>query len=228
MNWRNYVPRSVKRQFRTIRNAGRRWLAPTSKSRAELHQYWQRTNNGENAPEESLQPGHPRRRDYLIEIVRECQPSSILEIGCNAGRNLNDLLQAGYRDLTGVEISTMAVQLLKANYPELARHATVKRSSIEDLAKNIPNQQYDFVFTMEVLEYIHADSEWVFEQMARFAKHRILTIENEGRQSWLQYPRDYRKVFEPFGWTQIREDVSEATIGFGGAYVARLFKRVGT
>jgi len=40
----------------------------------------------------------------------------ILEIGCNAGRNLNHLYNAGVHNLKGIEISQSAVNRLRENY----------------------------------------------------------------------------------------------------------------
>ena len=57
--------------------------------------------------------GEPRAEivDFLNDFRRpEIEPGrSVLEVGCNAGTNLNRLRELGFHDLTGIEINANAL-----------------------------------------------------------------------------------------------------------------------
>jgi len=93
-------------------------LATRHKSRDELRRYWMRPRDGANLPENYLKPiCGDRRSQFLLELIKSlhCNVNeSVLEIGCNVGRNLNYLFSAGFDKLTGIEISEDAVVLVKA------------------------------------------------------------------------------------------------------------------
>jgi SAM-dependent methyltransferase len=70
-------------------------------------------------------PAAPKWSSRSQSIINILSPlitteHSILEIGCNIGRNLNHLWQAGYKSVRGIEISEHAVKRLRIEYPCLA------------------------------------------------------------------------------------------------------------
>jgi 2-polyprenyl-3-methyl-5-hydroxy-6-metoxy-1,4-benzoquinol methylase len=214
--------------YRSAANAAaQKCVVVATRSRRELQDYWKEPWDGDNAPESFIAPENPRRSEYLAGIVQECvaPTASILEIGCNVGRNLHYLRAKGFSNLTGIEISDNAVRLLRATFPELAATATIHHAAVEDVIKNFGDRQFDFVFSMELFAHIPRDSEWVFRDVARIANRYLFTVEDEGCQSWRDIPRNYRKVFEPLGWKQIRQETGWDAIGLGGGVVARLFTR---
>lgn len=171
------------------------------KSLNDIHEYWKHKSE----PETYIKP--KKRSEFLGKYVKKYakSPDSILEIGCNVGRNLNYLYQEGYHKLTGIEISDEAVKLLKKTYPAMAKQAEIICSPIEEIIQTIPESNYHLAFTMAVLEHIHPDSEWVFEEIARVTGQYLITIEAEEAENWRLFPRNYRKVFEQYGLKQIEE-----------------------
>ncbi len=148
----------------------------------------------------------------------------ILEIGCNAGRNLNHLFSSGFRNLKGIEINPKAVELMGDLYPEMARDAKIYNSPVEDVIRTIPDNRYDCVFTMAVLMYIHWDSDWIFPEIARITKDILVTIEREEASYDNGFARNYRDVFERLGMTQLEEINCEVVESFGGVFKARILK----
>jgi hypothetical protein len=62
-----------------------------------------------------------RRSQALLEIICDLPTDArILEVGCNAGRNLAYLFDHGYTGVEGVEINPYAVDLLRSTFPQLA------------------------------------------------------------------------------------------------------------
>lgn len=199
-------------------------------SRASLHDFWKDPDHGQNRPEDYL--GAPKARGHFVAELIEMHSSvnnGILEIGCHVGRNLNSLYTAGYTGLYGIEISENAVSAMRKAYPEMAAQATIYNAPVEDVIKQLADKQFNVVFTMAVLEHIHPDSEWIFADMARITNQLVITVENESRSSWRQFPRDYREIFESLGLRQVSEILCEpfsSELQFTIPYVARVFRRV--
>ena len=191
------------------------------KSRKDLSEFWSNPNEG-NKPANYLE-GEVRSR-YLIDILskRSKPESGILEIGCNVGRNLHFLQDAGFTKLTGIELNASAVEMLKTSYPDLAAKATIINRPIEEVIHDFKDRQFDLVFTMAVLEHIHFDSEWIFAEITRIT-HTLVTIEDEYEISWRHFPRKYKQIFESLGMRQIEEFPCRDIEGFGANFRARVF-----
>lgn len=191
-----------------------------SKSLGEIHDYWKHVSKSDYYIDKV------GRSELLLEYIQKYSENRhrILELGCNVGRNLNHLMKNHYRNLTGIEISEEAVNSLKKNFPTLYENATIIHSPIENIIKEIPNNQYHVVFTMAVLEHIHPESEWIFKEMARVTKSYLITIEAETAKNWRLFPRNYKVIFENLGMKQIEANTGEKELGLG-AYTIRVFKK---
>jgi SAM-dependent methyltransferase len=138
------------------------------------------------------------RSRILAELIADLpREARILEIGCNVGRNLAHLFDSGWSDVSGVEINPHAVELLRETYPQL-RDAEIYVGPAEDVLPKVPNDSYDLVFTMAVLEHIHPSSEIVFDRMVAIAP-RVLAIEPRGSLSHRTYPHDIPALFRSRG-----------------------------
>lgn len=183
----------------------------------DMHSFW-KSPTSDNAPDTYL--GHEERSRYLVGLVAEAgiwKEAPILEIGCNIGRNLNALHNAGYTNLTGIDISKEALRKMEIYWPGIAK-------KIEGNAADVyPQEKFSLVFTMAVLEHIHPDDEKLFSMMAESAD-TIITIENEHKATWRQFARNYNDVFTKLGFTEVKHEKAE---GFEGdiEYTARVFKR---
>ncbi len=193
----------------------------------ELHEYWRRPSDGANSPKDYLR--QTERSEFLLQILKKHSCSSesrILEIGCNAGRNLHHLWKAGYKQLGGIEISKDAIELLRSQFTDMVEHIRIWSSPVEQVIRGMHNNDFDVVFTMAVLEHIHRDSEWVFAEIARITGHILITIEDEKGESFRHFSRNYQKVFEPLGLSQLESiQCSHDTAGLGSSFVARVFKK---
>lgn len=123
--------------------------------------------------------------------------AKILEIGCNAGRNLKYLYDLGFRHLSGIEIGAKAVELMQKAFPEMYRDSKISVGDVTQVLKNLATDEYDLVYCHSVLVSIHPKFNDVFKQMARISKRFVLILENEG--SYSLYPRDFQRMFEKNG-----------------------------
>jgi SAM-dependent methyltransferase len=140
-----------------------------------------------------------KQAGLIVEELEEVLPkdASILELGCGAGRNLAGLKKAGFKNLAGIEINKDAIELGRKTFDLSGISLTC--SAIEEA--DIP--EVDCIYTHGVLMHLPPESEFVFETIANKAKSIILTIENEFIDGNLQWPRNYEKVFSPFGWREL-------------------------
>jgi SAM-dependent methyltransferase len=191
----------------------------------DLRHYWSDPPDADNHPATYLSEEARPRSEFLVGLVRELAPAdaSVLEIGCNVGRNLNALFEAGYHDLTGVEINSNALDILRERQPELARHVQLRNESVEDAARSFGDGEFDVVFTVAVLEHIHSSSDWVFAELARAAKRGLITMEDERTVTWKHFARNYREVFEGVGLKQVKETPLGPEQALDEGFVARVF-----
>lgn len=183
-------------------------------------EYWADPYDEHNSPIEYSK--HTKRSEYLLSVLPRYvgKKESILEIGCNIGRNLNALSEAGYPNLTGIDINTKALKQSKKIYPHLK--ATLINNSMEDWVTD--KKRYDCVYTMAVMIHLPYESDWVFKEIARKAKHTLITIEDEENVTWKHFPRNYNKVFSRLGWKEIFSEVLDGPDALKG-YKTRVFKR---
>jgi SAM-dependent methyltransferase len=203
----------------------RRVLRGGGHSADDLRHYWSDPPDADNAPETYLSEQALPRSAFLVGLVQEIAPpdARILEVGCNVGRNLNALRQAGYGDLTGIEINSAALDILRERQPELAAVATLRNESVEDAARTFRDGEFDVIYTVAVLEHIHTSSEWVFAEMARAARRGVITMEDERTTTWKHFPRNYRDAFEAVGLKQVKEVPLGPEQALDEGFVARVF-----
>ncbi|MBU2534524.1 MAG: class I SAM-dependent methyltransferase [Alphaproteobacteria bacterium] len=129
--------------------------------------------------------------------------ATILELGCNVGRNLNYLRYVGFKHLTSIEINLKAIEVLKQVYLELADIVTIHSGAIEDNIKSFKDNQFDMTLAVAVLMHLVPESEWVFDEMVRITKQYIFCLDEELLSSITRKPRNYQEVFESRGMKQI-------------------------
>lgn len=197
------------------------------RKREELFRYWTSPHDGKNMPTEYLKCRE--RSVFLLNLIEKyiSKDDKILEIGCNVGRNLNELFCTGFNNLSGIEISKNAIEMMKEAYPEMAGRIEVYNDSVESLIQDFKDNSFDLVFTMAVLEHIHTDSEFIFSEMVRITKKTLVTVEDERGLSWRHFPRNYKRVFEDLGMRQIEEiGCRKVKVpGLSRNFFARVFKK---
>ncbi len=229
MTLRQRVPEGLKRAIRPVYRSlsdivGRRRHKPRTSE--ELRAYWQAPADPGNKPAAYVEIGHGSS-EFLVELVRQhATPDvKILEIGCNAGRNLDHLFRAGYTNLSAIEINQDAIDVFRSTYPDTSAVTTILVGPVEDHIGRLADRQFDLVFTMAVLEHIHEDSRAVFGEIARVTGRTLITIEDEREYSDRTFPRNYRRVFEPLGFPQIEEIPGESIPDLFSGFVGRVFRR---
>jgi SAM-dependent methyltransferase len=166
--------------------------------RKDHRKYWQTRNTGDDhGPQRYTEEDHST---YVLfaDLLRVLgKDASFLEVGCNAGRNLNFLLNAGYRNLAGIEINETSInETLRCHFPQLYDTALFYIGNAADEIKKIEDNRYDVVFSIAVLEHIPPEDMSLFRDMVRVSKKYIAVITGENSKV---YPYDFHKVFERAG-----------------------------
>lgn len=225
-------PRGAKRIVtRVAQELVERGVAPPwAMTRDECQAFWSSRVDDDNAP-----VTYATKATGVVDFLNDfwapevTSGDSVLELGCNAGTNLNRLRELGFERLRGVEINAAAIEEMGRAYPELAERAEIVNGSLEGSLAAMPDDSVDAVFTMAVLIHLHPTSVEVFEQMVRIARGYVCVLELETASNSYVFPRNYLRLFERLGCTELRHaqitrlgypDVSREYDG----YVARLFR----
>jgi len=174
------------------------------RSLLKTKKYWQEPDDNNNNPLQYIAVGkikNPKaiaRTQNLINIIDNLgiKNPKILEIGCNAGRNIDGLFKAGYKNISAIEISQNAIDVMEKTFPETFSAANIYCGAAEETLAKFKDNQFDIVFTMAVLQHIHPESiERVTKDMVRVSGKHIITHEAETHSSWRHFPRSYRYLF---------------------------------
>ena len=168
------------------------------------------------------------RSKIVVDLICNAWPNKaikILELGCNIGRNLHYLLEAGYTHLYGLDVSYRVVPEMKTAFPDLFNTLTFFEGTIEDQIVWFADGRFDIIFTLAVLEHIHPDSEWVFKHISRVASKGIVTVEDESAHSVRMWPRNYRTIFEDLGFRETDAKNCAGVPVLTDTYWARRFEK---
>ena len=183
----------------------------------ETHDFWRNPKKHyHHISTEDYRKGGDRSVRLVELFNKYCSKTDkILDLGCSVGRNLHYLYEAGYKNLTGVEINPRAVELGKEYYPNTVAKIPVICSTIEDYLIHVPENSFDVVFTMTVLMHIHPSSLWIFGKIPHITKKHLIIVEEEEIVSETVFPYDFKAMFEECGVKQIHEECvdEENTVG---------------
>ncbi|MWG36406.1 class I SAM-dependent methyltransferase [Halomarina oriensis] len=176
--------------------------------------------SGEYSPEYYAHIGTNEVSETLESVFGYYLPddATILEVGCSAGRHLDHLRQAGYENLTGVDINAESFDVMADQFPRLAETGTFHTGAIEDVVPEFEDDAFDVVYSVETLQHIHPDDEAVFEELIRVTSDLLVTAENEGNSpergrddhevsvvndDFPLYHRNWNRVFTDLGLAEI-------------------------
>ncbi|ADJ14012.1 class I SAM-dependent methyltransferase [Halalkalicoccus jeotgali] len=195
----------------------------------DVRQDWAE-RSGKFSPAYYARIGPNEVSETLVDVLTHYVDDSaaILEVGCGSGRHLAHLHEHGFGNLTGIDINDEAFSVMAEHYPRLSEGGTFHTGAIEELVPEFDDDAFDVVYSVETLQHVHPDDEWVFEEFARITSDLLVTAENEGNgptrgreetpvsyvdDEFPLYHRDWKRVFSTAGLAQlIREPTSRDTI----------------
>ena len=199
---------------------------------AQCASYWaaqespDQANNPATYSGKSLEVAQWLNQFWSPEVDTE---DSLFEVGTNAGPNLELLRQEGYEQLAGAEINPSAIAEMKRAFPQLTELADVHLGDAAEVLGGMPASAYDVVFSMAVLVHVHPANNQVMAEMVRVARRYVCVVEAEDVTCGYLFARNYARVFERLGCTEVRtapilaESFSSAADHGYVGYRARLF-----
>jgi len=137
--------------------------------------YWEHNAHLDtrNAPE-TYAGAESRSRNMVLFFDKLGIPkeASVLEIGCNVGRNLEFLRQAGFTNLHGFDVSRYAIEAADTHFPLLSTVANLRVGKAPGFLKQY-SEGVDVVFTMATLLHMrpkdrHQVLKWAGENTKMF------------------------------------------------------------
>jgi SAM-dependent methyltransferase len=141
----------------------------------------------------------------LKEVIRYApdRTSTILDVGCNSGRDLNALYQSGYRNLAGVDAMGAALELFKCKFPETAKCANISHDLFQRFLRRQRDRSYDLIYSHGgTLELVHPSFDIVRHLCRVAGKHVVLYINEHGHA----YPRFWIYEFRRRGFYLVRAE----------------------
>lgn len=116
-------------------------------------------------------------------ILGDIPPTSVLEVGCNAGWNLTYLRELGWTDLHGVEPQAYAVEVARGREPQ----ADIRQG--DAFALPFADSSVDVAFTSGVLIHIAPESlPAALAEIYRVSRRYIIAVEyDDGREVEVAY-----------------------------------------
>lgn len=185
----------------------------------EVRRQWAE-RSGAYSPEYYAHYGPDQRSESIHGILDRFvdRDAAVLELGCSSGRHLAHLHEHGFENLHGIDVNDDAFDVMEENYPDLAATGTFYHDTIEDTVGDFADDQFDVVYSVETLQHLHPDVEWVLEDLTRITADLLITVENEGdgEQSdsddfdvsyvdddFPLYHRDWNQVFTDLGLLEV-------------------------
>lgn len=112
------------------------------------------------------------QRDDTINIVKNLEFNSMLEIGCNNGRIIGEIYKLfPDKKYYGCDISLEALKILKKRYPKI-------KTKEVDITKGLPYKEFDLILDCECLCHISCNEiDSVIKEIKRVAKKYIVISE---------------------------------------------------
>ncbi|ELZ20761.1 hypothetical protein C477_06171 [Haloterrigena salina JCM 13891] len=148
--------------------------------------------SGEYSPEYYAYYGPNETSDAILRTLeRFVDPTApVLELGCSSGRHLSHLYEHGFESPVGIELNADAFDVMEDHYPDLAADGEFHHAAIEDVVREFDDNQFGAVYSVETLQHLHPDAEWVFEELARITDDLLITVENESELEERETERD--------------------------------------
>lgn len=195
----------------------------------DVRQDWAE-RSGMYSPEYYAQLGPNNVSEALVSVLTHHvdETAAILEVGCGSGRHLEHLRDNGFKNLTGLDINNESFEVMAEHYPTMAENGTFHTGGAEALVPEFDDGAFDVVYSVETLQHIHPDDEWVFDEFTRITTDLLVTAENEGDgpergrettavsyvdDDFPLYHRNWKQIFSERGFVQLlRHPTSRDTI----------------
>ena len=144
-----------------------------------------------------------KAEDYLfcdlVETYCSDKKVPLLELGCNVGRVIDELISRGYSNIRGVELNINAIKASRSVFGQEVANC-IECNAIQPYLIGSESGSFEYIITFgATIELIHPAFD-VINHMCRVARKRIVIYINENLHT---YPRFYTKEFARWGFYNI-------------------------
>ena len=176
----------------------------------KVEQYWRDKMCDWNT-EYFLNRGCENRR-MVISALSRIRFGSLLEIGCNCGPNMMNIIEAYPRaEIVGIDINSGAIEMARGLLPQ--RVLDLEVSTADDIP--FSDKSTDVVLSYNLLMYIGDDKiNKVMTEIKRVVRNHIIFFEPHSENAWEihktnikkrhQCTRNYKKLLERYGFWDIK------------------------
>ena len=144
------------------------------------------------------------RADYVYNFFKECKPifknSSILNLGCGCGYNIESLRDLGYTDITGLDRIDV---FKKDGWNDWDKRLKFICGEAEQIMPTL--EPYDIILCDHFL-YVQPDDSPIFKLVADRFKKFLVILEREDKSQFIlkyKWERNYKELFEKLGLKQL-------------------------
>ncbi len=118
-------------------------------------------------------PVHRHTVEGLVRLIPALDVKSVLDVGCGSGENIAALAALGRYELTGGDISEVALKSARSRVPSA-------RFSLLDIEHQSLPQKFDLVMSIQVVEHL-VDDISAFKNLAAMARGYVFISTMQGR-----------------------------------------------
>jgi len=177
------------------------WFWPTLHTSA----FWRDTQaGGVMGPQDyEVIPAHSQLLVDELLAIASAKEVSFLDLGCNSGRFLNALFEAGFRNLHGMDISAAAMKHMKDHNPDLFESSDVKLQTMQEYLLNADTDSIDIIYTHGATVELIPSSFPLVREICRVSRHYVVFYISESGHF---YPRFWTNEFHRHGFELLKLD----------------------
>ena len=123
----------------------------------------------------------------LIGNIIHSKDFSIIDLGCNCGKNLALLWQIGYRNLFGVDAMKEGISEFSRIHPDVYAGSEIYHDTFEHFLSRTARRSFDVVFSWSAtIELVHPSFN-IVKEICRVARYQVILVLNEGPQGYTRF-----------------------------------------
>jgi len=123
----------------------------------------------------------------LIGKIIHSKDFSIIDLGCNCGKNLALLWELGYRNLFGVDAMKEGISEFSKIYPDVYAASEISHDTFEHFLSRSAHRSFDVIFSWSAtIELVHPSFN-IVKEICRVARYQVILALNEGNQGYTRF-----------------------------------------
>lgn len=164
-------------------------------------------------------PVHRHIREGLVRVVSTLGVRDVLDVGCGSGENLAALAALGRYELTGADLSEVALAVARPRVPSA-------RFYLLDIERQALPEQFDLVMSIQVVEHL-LDDVAALKNLAAMSRAYVFVSTMQGRMRPSEMAIGHVRNYSPI---ELRRKIESAGLevskmwGWGFPFYSPLYR----